>query len=90
MTEDGDVNEEAWWDSVEADHLTLSQKEELRRTLEGFQNLWKNGRLGEFKGAYHRIDTGSAAPVHAQPYCSGPAARKQRMRRLKICGRREL
>jgi hypothetical protein len=76
VTEDGDVNEDDWGDSIEADHLTPSQQGELKKTLDGFQNLWKKGRLGEVKGVYHRIDTGSATPVHAQPYRAGPAARQ--------------
>jgi hypothetical protein len=66
VTEDGDVNEDDWWGSVEADHLTPSQQGELKKTLDGFQNLWKKGRLGEVRAVYHRIDTGSAAPVHAR------------------------
>jgi hypothetical protein len=45
----------------------------------------KEGRLGEIKGVYHRIDTGSAAPVHAQPYRAGPAARKAEKAVVKRC-----
>lgn len=71
-------------ETLDLSHLDAERKDEVLRTLQPFERLW-SGKVGAISKTVHRIDTGSARPIHKMPHRDGPKAREEQkteMRRM--------